>query len=144
MADIAKESLNLETDTWTGNTDLNKINQNEISDTTKKAREQTEEEAAKSADEAAKLIENRDKKWSGWRSEKFWSNNVYQKLGNAFKQLPPEQQNDILKRSDDPIIQENIAEAYKTGQNDFNDMMKLPNRVRDRFKWLFGWSSKQE
>jgi hypothetical protein len=59
---------------------------------------------------------------------------VYQKLGNAFKQLPPEQQNDILKRSDDPIIQENIAEAYKTGQNDFNDMMKLPNRVRDRFK----------
>lgn len=142
MADIAKESLNLETDTWTGNTDLNKINQNEISDTTKKAREQTEEEAAKSAADADTLIENLNKKASVWRSEKFGSNNVYQKLGEAFKQLTPEEQQYIKDR--EPMVREKIAQAYQKGQGDFNDMMKLPNKAIQRFKWLFGWSSKQE
>jgi hypothetical protein len=136
MVDQAKENMNIETNTGTSKWGVQEyIPFN---------RENIEEKKEDNVDIEAAY----DKTNAQWKEEIIHQTNVWKtlhKVGEIFKKQPIDVQQDIAQRApNDKILQENIAQAYQSGKNEYDDMLNTPKKIRNNIKSFFTWSSKKE
>lgn len=66
-----------------------------------------------------------------------------QQKKNTFAEQPQQIKDAIKKRSNNPTIQYGIAESYAAGEDEYNNMIKIPKKIRKWITWIFWWPSKK-